>query len=151
VQLDSQASRRLAFAALAIAVGGLVAFGVVGVGRGANVHFADVRYFFLAGTLAVDGISPYDYAAFKAAALHYGLGPPIDLFPYPPHSLALCVLLSWLPLEATRWGWALINLCILAATAWAMGLRYEHRAGTGPRPRHCGLPPSSSAIRFPRI
>jgi hypothetical protein len=125
---DSHASRRFAAIALAIAVAGLLAFGVVGVGRGANVHFADVRYFFVAGTLASVGVSPYDLATFRAAALEQGLGR-IDLFAYPPHTLVLCVVLSWFPIEASRWAWALANLCILGGTAWAMALRYLHRLG----------------------
>jgi Glycosyltransferase family 87 len=130
VHFDSKASRRLALAALVIAVFGLLAFGVAGVGRGSNVHFADVRYFMLAGTLTAQGLSPYDAAAFKAAAVQHGVGAAIDLFPYPPHILALCVLLSWLPLEAARWAWTLVNVSILVGAAWAMGLRYEHRIGS---------------------
>ena len=113
----SQTSRRLAFVALVIAVLGLLAFGVGGVGRGSSVHFADLRYFYLAGLLTAQGLSPYDVAAFKAASLQHGLGAAIDLFPYPPHSLALCVLLSWLPLEALRWTWTVVNVCILLGTA----------------------------------
>ena len=129
MHFDSPASRRFALIALAIAVAGLLAFGVAGVARGANVHFADVRYFFVAGVLASTGVSPYDHAAFTAAAVQWGLGPEIDLFAYPPHSLVLCVPLSWLPIETTRWAWTLVNLCILFGTAWAMALRYEHRVG----------------------
>ncbi len=126
---DSHSSRRIAWVALAIAVSGLVAFGVAGVARGANVHFADVRYFWLAGKLTAAGVSPYEVAAFEAAAAAYGLGPPIDLFAYPPHGLALCVALSWLPVETARWAWTLGNLGLLAATAWTMAVRFEHRAG----------------------
>ena len=96
----SLSSRRLAFVALVIAALGLLAFGVAGVGRGSSVHFADLRYFYLAGLLTAQGLSPYDVAAFKAASLQHGLGAAIDLFPYPPHSLALCVLLSWLLIDA---------------------------------------------------
>jgi Glycosyltransferase family 87 len=141
MHFDSLASRRIAFAALAIAFLGLFAFGVAGLGRGSNVHFADVRYFFVAGKLTTEGVSPYDVAAFQAAALRYGVGTDIDLFAYPPHSLALCVLLSWLPIETARWAWALVNLGILVATAWAMGLRYEHRLGAR---RHSA--PSTAAL-----
>lgn len=127
MHFDSPASRRFALIALAVAVVALLTFGVVGVARGANVHFADVRYFFLAGKLASAGVSPYDHAAFTAAALSHGLGPEIDLFAYPPHSLVLCVPLSWLPIEASRWAWTLVNIGVLVGTAWAMALRYEHR------------------------
>ena len=123
MHFDSPASRRFALIALAVAVVALLTFGVVGVARGANVHFADVRYFFLAGKLASAGVSPYDHAAFTAAALSHGLGPEIDLFAYPPHSLVLCVPLSWLPIEASRWAWTLVNIGILVGTAWAMALR----------------------------
>ena len=129
MHFDSLASRRVASAALAIAVLGLLAFGVVGLARGSNVHFEDVRYFFLAGKLTTAGVSPYDVAAFQAAALRYGLGPEIDVFAYPPHSLALCVPLSWLPVETARWAWTVLNIGILVGTALAMGLRYEHRIG----------------------
>ncbi len=141
MDFNSQASRRFALIALLIAVVGLLAFGVAGVARGSNVHFADVRYFFLAGKLASAGISPYDHAAFTAAAVQHGLGPEIDIFAYPPHTLALCVLLSWLPIEASRWAWTLANVCILGGAAWAMALRYEHRVG--PR-REAG--PSAAAL-----
>jgi Glycosyltransferase family 87 len=130
MDFESQASRRIALFALLVATAGLLAFGVLGVARGANVRFDDVRYFFLAGKLAGIGISPYDHALFTAAALEHGLGPKIDLFAYPPHSLVLCVLLSWWPIELSRWAWTLVNLCILFGTAWAMALRYEHRADT---------------------
>jgi Glycosyltransferase family 87 len=136
MHFDSLASRRIAFGALAMAFLGLLAFGVAGLGRGSNMHFADVRYFFVAGKLTTAGISPYDAAAFQAAALRYGVGPAIDLFAYPPNSLALCVLLSWVPIETARWAWALVNLGILVGTAWAMGLRYQHRQG----PRHDSAP-----------
>lgn len=129
MHFDSQASRRFALMALAMAVVGLLAFGVAGVARGSNVHFADVRYFFLAGTLTSAGVSPYDAAAFQAAALLHGLGPRIDLFAYPPHSLVLCVPLSWLPIETARWAWTLVNVGILIGTAWAMALRLQHRLG----------------------
>jgi Glycosyltransferase family 87 len=126
---------------LAIGAMGLLAFGVLGVGRGSNVHFADVRYFFLAGKLTVAGVSPYDVAAFKAAAFQYGLGPPIDVFPYPPHSLALCVPLSWLPVETLRWAWTLVNIGVLVGIAWAMGLRLQHRLG-----RRAEQGPSAAAL-----
>lgn len=129
MHFESRASRHLALAAVAMAVAALLAFGVFGVGRGSNPHFADVRYFWLAGLLTADGVSPYDHAAFTAAAVRHGLGPEIDLFAYPPHSLLLCALLSTLPVEALRWGWTLVNIGILAVTAWAMGQRFEHRAG----------------------
>jgi Glycosyltransferase family 87 len=139
--LELLASRRLALVALVVAVAGLLAFGVFGVARGSNMHFADVRYFWLAGVLAADGISPYDHAAFTAAARLHGLGPEIDVFAYPPHSLLWCMLVSLLPIEVLRWGWALVNIAILAVTAWAMALRYEHRIG--PR-RHAQ--PSAAAL-----
>jgi hypothetical protein len=129
MHFDSLASRRIALAALAMAFLGLFAFGVAGLGRGSNVHFADVRYFFVAGKLTTEGVSPYDVAAFRAAAARYGLGSDIDLFAYPPHSLALCVPLSWVPIETARWVWALVNIGILSGTAWAMAVRYEHRIG----------------------
>jgi hypothetical protein len=141
MHLESRVSRRLALVALAAAVAALLAFGVFGVARGSNVHFADVRYFWLAGLLTADGISPYDHAAFKAAALQQGLGPRIDIFAYPPHTLLLCTLLSALPVEALRWGWALVNIVVLAVTAWAMGQRFEHRVG---RARDAG--PSAAAL-----
>jgi hypothetical protein len=141
MHFDSQAARRFALMALAIAVVGLLAFGVVGVARGANVHFADVRYFFVAGKLASVGVSPYDLASFQAAAVQHGVGPRIDIFAYPPHTLALCVPLSWLPIEATRWAWTLVNIGILVATAWAMALRYLHRIGP-----HRDKGPSAAAL-----
>lgn len=141
MHLDSQASQRLAWAALATAVVGLLASGVAGVARGSNLPFADVRYFFLAGTLTSAGASPYDVAAFEAAAARHGLGPPIDLFAYPPHSLALCVPLSWLPIQTARWAWTLVNIGILFGTAWAMAVRYEHRVGARPDPA-----PSAAAL-----
>jgi Glycosyltransferase family 87 len=141
MDFESQASRRFALFALLVATAGLLAFGVFGVARGANVRFDDVRYFFLAGKLAGVGISPYDHAVFTAAALEHGLGRRIDLFAYPPHTLAFCVLLSWWPIELSRWAWTLVNLCILFGTAWAMALRYEHRLGAqrGSRPSAAGL------------
>jgi Glycosyltransferase family 87 len=141
MHFESRASRRLALTALAVAVAALLAFGVFGVARGSNVHFADVRYFWLAGALTADGISPYDHAAFTAAALEHGLGPRIDVFAYPPHTLLLCTLLSALPVEVLRWSWALVNIGILAVTAWAMALRYEHRLGPRRDPR-----PSAAAL-----
>jgi Glycosyltransferase family 87 len=141
MDFDSRASRRFAFLALVVALAGLLAFGVVGVARGANVRFDDVRYFFLAGKLASVGASPYDLASFQAAAVQHGLGPHIDLFAYPPHTLALCVLLSWWPIEASRWAWALLNIGILVGTAWAMALRYEHRVGPHREPG-----PSAAAL-----
>lgn len=140
MHFDSRSSRRLALAALAIAVAALLAFGVVGVARGANLHFADVRYFFLAGKLTTAGVSPYDAAAFEAAALQHGMGQ-IDIFAYPPQILFLCVPLSWLPVETTRWAWTLVNIGILIATAWAMGVRYQHRVGSRRDPR-----PSAAAL-----
>ena len=141
MNFESQASRRFALMALAIAVAGLLAFGVFGVARGSNMHFADVRYFWLAGLLTADGVSPYDHAAFTAAAVQHGLGPTIDVFAYPPHILLMCTLLSLLPVEVLRWGWTLVNVGILAAAAWAMALRFEHRIVPRREPR-----PSAAAL-----
>ena len=120
--------RIAAYVALLASVVALLAFGVVGFGRGDNVAFADVRYFFVAAKMVAAGSSPYVFEAFKSATVSAGLGNDIGVFPYPPHSLALWMPLAWLPIEAARWAWTALNLLIVAGVALAMGHWYAERS-----------------------
>lgn len=125
--MNKQRHWYLARAAVVLSLVAFVLFGIAGVGRGGSVHFSDVRYFHLAGGMVVDGTSPYDLAAFTAAAVRLGAGPDIGVFPYPPHSLLLWVPLSWLNLEQARWTWTVLNVLMLLVVAWSAARTYQER------------------------
>ena len=108
-----------AYMVFAFAVLALLAFGVAGVGRGANPHFDDVRYFYAAAQTMLNGQSPYTFEAFKLTADAVGIGNGIGVYPYPPHSLLPSVPLTWFPIEVSRWLWTIANLCVLGVVALA--------------------------------
>jgi hypothetical protein len=139
--MNKQGHWYLALAAVAFSLMAFVLFGIVGVGRGGSVHFSDVRYFHLAGAMVVDGASPYDLAAFRAAAVKLGSGPDIWVFPYPPHSLSLWVPLSWLTLEQARWTWTALNALVLLVIAWGAARTYQERVSSAD-----GGPVSTAAL-----
>src|SRR5687767_14647074 len=100
-------NRKLQIAALLVAIAALIAFGVIGIGRGGSTAFSDVRYFYIAGEMLRQGLNPYDYELFKAAAVQWDpSGSLIGVYPYPPHTLVFCYFLSFLSLAVARWIWA---------------------------------------------
>ena len=117
----------LSAVAIVVAVAALVAFGLLGVGRGGGVAFADVRYFYLAAQMVSSGLNPYSYPAFSAFSVAAGLGADIGVFPYPPHSLLLWLPLTWFPIEVARWIWTGANLIVLALVAGLMGRWFASR------------------------
>ena len=121
-----------AYIVFALAALALLAFGVAGVGRGANPHFDDVRYFYAAAQTMLNGQSPYTFEAFKLTADAVGVGNGIGVYPYPPHSLLPSVPLTWFPVEVARWLWTIANLCVLGVVALLMGRWYAERTSAAP-------------------
>jgi hypothetical protein len=107
--------------ALLAACSALIAFGVVGIGRGDSVAFSDVRYFYIAGEMLREGLNPYDFELFKAAAARWDPGGAIiGVYPYPPHSLVFCYILSAFSLAVAKWIWTGVSIAMLVAVAWVL-------------------------------
>lgn len=123
--------------ALVLALIALIAFGVVGIGRAGTPPQDDVRYFYTAGRLWLEGISPYPLDAFNAAVVRYGLSEDIGVYPYPPHSLVLWAPLALVNYATARHLWTGMNLAIIAALALGMGQWVVQRSA--PRDAASGL------------
>jgi hypothetical protein len=99
----------------------MVAFGIVGIGRGREPINADMRYLFAAGSAWLEGRNPYvrgDLIATTPASLgldfaelHYG-------FAYPPQASLLCMYLAFVGLRAASASIVLLNLIAIVALAW---------------------------------
>jgi hypothetical protein len=114
-------NRTLQVTALLVAFSALIAFGVVGIGRGDSAAFSDVRYFYIAGEMLRQGLNPYDFELFKAAAAKWDpSGSIIGVYPYPPHSLVFCYILSLFPLAVAKWIWTSASIATLVAVAWVL-------------------------------
>ncbi|SCY40742.1 glycosyltransferase family 87 protein [Paracoccus tibetensis] len=106
----------LALLFLTAALGALVLFGILGVGRGGSVFAHDMRYLYGAGAVWLQGASPYDLETFKAAMLAL-LGVASDSFAYPPNAFPLAAILgSGSPARADLLI-GLLNLMALAGLA----------------------------------
>src|SRR5690349_5337291 len=96
------------------AIGGLVAFGIVGIGRGSAAQFDlnfDGRVLFAAGRAWLHGTNPYDFPQLAAAV--DGI-PAADVsvlrFLYPPQASAICMALGLFDYPIARQVWLALNL-----------------------------------------
>ena len=137
---DGDAGREVGAAPLAgvalvvAAIGALLTFGVVGIGREGTLNF-DGRVMYAAGRAWLAGLNPYDHDHLARAVA--GL-PNMDLtlaeFLYPPQAGALCVVIGALPHAAGRVVWLLFNLAAIAAIARGSIVLLE-RGSNGDRDR----------------
>src|SRR5271167_2746817 len=114
----SKAARCAVVAALLLgAVASLIAFGIIGVGRGDAVFFNyDGRVLFAAGRTWLQGANPYDFEALaRSVAATADMHLESVGFFYPPQSAALCVVLGLFPYSIARELWLLVNLSAIAA------------------------------------
>jgi Glycosyltransferase family 87 len=103
-------------AALAVSLGAMLVFGLLGVGRGGESFF-DVRYPYIAAKCWLAGLNPYDYAVFQSVAQANGLDQ-IEVFAYPPQSFVLGALLAPFSYAAAKGIMATLSLIALAALAF---------------------------------
>lgn len=95
----------------------LLAFGILGIGRGGTEGFADVRYWYISARLWLDGQNPYDYEVFRGFSRSHGLGE-IFTFPYPPQIFVLGVLIAAFPFAIAKLAWTFLNLAAVVVLAY---------------------------------
>jgi len=104
---------------LAVSVGSLVAFGVLGKGRGGGSQNFDGAVMYAAGRAWLNGRNPYLHTDLSSSVADE---PTIQLegiyFFYPPQTCPLCLTLAPFPYAVARPLWLLINLVSIAALAW---------------------------------
>lgn len=103
-------------AALAVSLAAMLAFGLLGIGRG-DEGFFDVRYPYIAAKCWLAGLNPYDYKVFQSVAQANGLDR-IEVFAYPPQSFALGALLAPFSYAAAKGIMTTLSLIALAALAF---------------------------------
>lgn len=114
-------------ALLACALAGLVAFGLLGVGR-RDVSNLDVNFFYTAGHAWRQGLNPYDLATYGRVARslpaveefrdRLGRGAPdVRGFSYPPNTALPAILLSMVPRWAAAKAVTSLNLLAMIAIA----------------------------------
>lgn len=117
---------------LLAALTALALFGFLGLGRGSAIFAYDMRYLYGAGAVWLQGGTPYDVEAFKAAMLAL-LGIRSDSFAYPPNAFPLAALLASGPPARADTLIGLLNVAALLFLVMfvhrALALRHAEPAG----------------------
>jgi hypothetical protein len=136
------ADKRVGAPLLLCACAAMLAFGVVGIGRGGGFSQSngDMQFLYVAGTCWLRGVSPYSLGLMDVARTIPG----IELerlqvgFAYPPLVAPLSMLLAAMPLAAARVAMTLLNLGCVAALSWLCvtlsSQTYQTRPGQEPDP-----------------
>lgn len=122
---------KVGYLALGLSLLFILLFGILGVGRPeSSVAFSDVRFFYTAGTMFLQGDNPYLYEEFKRVAQNLGVASEsMGVFAYPPQSLVLWAPLHFLSFDQARWAWTLANLGLLLYSVYGALLMFKDEVG----------------------
>jgi hypothetical protein len=106
-------NRLIAAAAILAATASLLAFGIVGIGRGGGKQNVDGAVLWAAGRCWLNHQNPYDHDQLTAAANH-NVNLTRIIFFYPPQSAAICIPQALFKYPTARVLWLLANLLSIA-------------------------------------
>jgi len=115
---DSVERRNLVDAACLALGAAALAYLVLKMTQAGTAPGYDLRFFWAAGRLWLQGINPYaeGYDALAAQMITSGNVP--ELWAYPPHFYPIAAFLGLFDLNVASWIWAAANVAMLIASAW---------------------------------